>query len=198
MQSDRTIRSAFLISLIGHCLFLGVPGINMVSSQHKKPEDVAVRIEVEIPQLLPKIDVMGEEKKLKEIVKEEEPPGSKEENKEAVIEKPELPKEIVEVRNPQEEAMLRYQDMVKQRIEEARRYPSWAKRQRIEGVSCLRFTLLSNGEAQDIKIVRSSGFDILDKEAVSTVRRASPFKSIPEKFNCSTITMELAIVFRLK
>lgn len=184
---------------MGHCLFLGMPGINMASHQDKLPEDVAVRVEIEKPPLLPKIDVMGEEKKLKEIVKEEElpEPEPEEQIEEVIIEKPEPPKEIIEVINPQEEAMLRYQDMVKQRIEETRRYPLWAKRQRIEGVSYLIFTLLSDGTVQDIRIVRASGFDILDKEAVSTVKRASPFKRIPEKFNCSTLTMEVALVFQL-
>jgi len=200
MQNNRAIKAAFLISLMGHCLFLGMPGINMVSHQDKLPEDVVVRIEIEKPPLLPDIDVMGEEKKLEEIVKEEElpEPEPEEQIEEVIIEKPEPPQEIVEVINPQEEAILRYQDMVKQRIEETRRYPSWAKRQGIEGVSHLIFTLLSNGAVQDIKLIKSSGFDILDKEAFSTVQRASPFKPIPMKFNCSTLTMEVALVFQLK
>ena len=199
MQSNKAIKTAFLVSLMGHCLFLGIPGINMVSHQDKQPEDVVIRVEIEKPPLLPKIDVMGEEKKLKEIVKEEElpEPEPEEQIEEVVIEKPEPPKEIVEVINPESEAMLRYQDMVKQRIEETRRYPLWAKRQGIEGVSYLMFTLLSNGTVQDIRIVSSSGFDILDEEAVSTVKRASPFKPIPEKFNCPTLTMEVVLVFQL-
>jgi len=159
MQSNRAIKTAFLISLVGHCLFLGMPGINMVLPQDKQPEDVIVRIEIEKPPLLPEIDVMGEEKKLKEIAEEEKPPEPEPEEQieEAVIENPEPPKEIVEAMNPQDEAMLRYQDMVKQRIEFCRRYPNWAKRQGIEGVSYLMFTLLSNGTVQDIRIVRSSG-----------------------------------------
>ena len=200
MQSNRAIRTAFLISLMGHCLLLGMLGINIASHQDKQPEDVVVRVEIEKPSLLPKLDVMGEEKKLKEIVKEEKPPEPEPEGQinEVMAEKPEPPKEIIEVINPQDEAMLRYQDMVKQRIEETRRYPLWAKRQGIEGVSYLIFTLLSDGAVQDIRIVRTSGFDILDEEAVSTVKRASPFKRIPEKFNCSSLAMEVALVFRLE
>ncbi|MBU4251782.1 MAG: hypothetical protein KJ647_02190, partial [Candidatus Omnitrophica bacterium] len=74
MQSNRAIKTAFLISLMGHCLVLGMPGVNMASHQDSPPEDVVVKVEIEKPPLLPKIDVMGEEKKLKEIVKEEELP----------------------------------------------------------------------------------------------------------------------------
>jgi len=134
----------------------------MVSPQDKQPEDVIVRIEIEKPSLLPKIDVMGEEKKLKEIVKKEKPPEPESEKQieEVVIEKPEPPKEIVEVINPESEAVLRYQDMVKQKIESCRKYPNWAKKQSFEGVSCLTFILLSSGMIQDIKIINSSGFDI--------------------------------------
>jgi protein TonB len=200
MKDNRAIKTAFLISLMGHCLFLGMPGVNMVLHQNKLPEDVVVRVEIEKPPLLPEIDVMGEEKKLKEIVKEEKlpEPEPEEEIDEVVAEKTELPKEIIEVINPQEEAMLRYQDMVKQRIESCRQYPRWARKQEFEGISYIIFTLLSNGIVSDMKVVHSSGFDILDKEAISTVKRASPFKSIPEKFNCSSLTMEVAIVFQLE
>lgn len=200
MQSNKAIKTAFLVSLMGHCLFLGTPGINMISRRHKEPENVVVRIEIEKPPLLPDIDVMGEEKKLKEIVKEEKFPEPKpeERTKEVMLEKPEPPKEIIEVKNPQEEAVLRYQDMVKHKIESCRKYPNWAKKQGYEGISYLTFTLLSSGMIQDIKTINSSGFDILDKEAISTVKRASPFKPIPEKFNCSNLTMEVALVFKLE
>lgn len=204
MLSDKAIKTAFIISLAGHCLLLGVPGFNLPVLQDKKPEEITVRVEIEKPPLLPKIDVMGEEKKLKEVVEKQEEPKAKPEQElkpeEIVMDEPskEPLKEKIEIINPTQEAMLRYQDMVKQRIEEVRRYPAWAKRQGIEGVSYLIFTLLSNGMVQDIRIIRSSGFDILDEEAISTVKRASPFKPIPKKFNHSSLTMEVAIVFQLK
>lgn len=200
MQNDRAIKAAFLVSLMGHCLFLGMPGINIISQQDKQPEDVIVRIEIEKPLLLPDIDVMGEEKKLKEIVKEEKLPAPKSEEQieEAMVEKSEPPKEIVEAIDPQDEEIFRYQDMVKRKIQESKRYPPWARKQEFEGISRLAFILLPNGMLQDVRIIHSSGVDILDKEAIATVKRASPFKPIPEKFNCSNLTMEVALVFRLE
>ncbi len=106
-------------------------------------------------------------------------------------------KEPVEVIDPQEEAMLRYQDMIRQRIEAHRRYPRWAKQQGFEGTVCLSFIVLESGQAKNIRIVRPSGFIILDNEAVSTVRRASPFPPIPKKLNRSQLDIEVAIAFRL-
>lgn len=210
MRNNRAIKIAFLISLAGHCLFLGMPGINILPYQNKLQEDITVRIEIEKVQLLPEIDVIGKEKKFppktgqslteKKIIKEENPqePKPEEKIKEEIAENPEPLKKIIAVKNPQEEAMLRYQDMIKQKIESCRKYPNWAKKQRFEGISFLTFTLLSSGMIQDIKITHSSGFDILDKEAISTVKRASPFKPIPEKFNCSNIIIEVSLVFTLK
>ena len=219
MQDSRAIRIAFVISLVGHCLFLGMPGTTILSHQHREPKDVVVRIEVEKPTLLPKIDVMGEEKKLREIIKEEELSEiePEEQIEEVMVEKPEPPKEIVdhvrnfisndrkdgisngvEVINPQEEAMLRYQDMIKQKIESCRRYPNWAKKQGFEDSVYLTFIVLFSGQARDIKIIHSSGFAILDNEAVATIRRASPFLPIPKKFNRSQFKMEVAVVFKLK
>ncbi|MDO9575128.1 MAG: energy transducer TonB [bacterium] len=207
MLNDRVIRTAFLTSFLGHCLLLGMPGFNL-SLPHKveNPEEITVRIEIEKPPLLPKIDIMGKEKKLKEIVEEPkpaepEPEPEPESQPEDVIIK-ELPEELaeekVEVIDPAREAMLRYQDMIKQRIEAVRRYPSWAKRQGIEGIVNLRFTVLSNGLSQDIKIVRPSSSIILDKEAVATIERANPFPPIPEEIGTSSVQTEVSIVFTLQ
>lgn len=205
MLNDKVVRTAFLISLVGHCLFLGSSGFNLRLPQHEKqPEELAVDLEIERPALLPKIDIMGQEKKFKEI--EQNPEQSKPE----LAPQP-LPEQItvqqitqegiedkVNVINPDNDEMLRYQDMVKQRIEEERRYPLWAKKHGIEGIAHLYFTVLPNGIGQDIKIIRSSGSGILDEEAVATVKRASPFHPVPKEISSSSVGMEVAIVFSLK
>ena len=205
MISDKVIRTAFLISFAGHCLFLGVPGFNpRLPCQEKKPDEITINVEIERSALLPKIDIMGEEKKFKEVIEKSKQPEPESKPhprlEEIAVEEPykDLIKEKFEVIVPAQEAMFRYQDMVKQKIESCRRYPAWAKEQKLEGVSCLVFTLLSNGMVQDIKLIRSSGFDILDKEAISTVKRASPFCPIPAKLNYSSFTMEVSLVFKLE
>ena len=205
MINDKVTRAAFLISFAGHCLFLGLPGNNLrLPREIKKPEELMVSVEIEKPALLPKIDIIGEEKKFKEVI--EKPKQSEPESKplprleEIAVEEPykDSIKERFEVIDPAQEEMFRYQDMVKQKIESCRRYPHWAKEQKLEGVSCLVFTLLSNGMVQDIELIRSSGFDILDKEAISTVKRASPFCPIPAKLNYPSFTMEVSLVFKLE
>ncbi len=215
------IKITLLFSSTLHFLFLGLPISRLFISRQvpQREKEFQVRIEVEKPPLLPKIDIMDEEKKLKEVIKESKPPEpelepqpkqekvaqeSKPEPKEQIEEimieepKPEPSKELIEIINPQEEATLRYQDMVKQRIESYRRYPDWAKKQGSEGIVYLTFIVLSNGVAKDINIIHTSCFDILNNEAVSTIKRANPFAPIPKNLNCSCLKIEVAVVFKLK
>jgi len=202
MLNDKVTRIAFAISFIGHCLFLGMPGFNFSLPQDtSKPEEITVRIEIERPSLLPEIDVMREEKKLKKMTKESLPPESEFPSEEKItMEQPleEQVKERIEVINPDQEAMLRYQDMIKQRIEEARRYPSWAKRQGVEGAVYLRFTVSSDGLSQNVRVMRSSGSAILDQEAIATIVRAEPFPPIPDDIKMNSVQIDIAIVFTLK
>lgn len=203
MLNDKVIRTAFLISFAGHCLFLGTLGFNLhLPFEMKKSEEVTVNIEIEKPSLLPKINIMGEEKKFKEVVEKQPEPESKPQPQPEEIAREEISKqpieEKIEVINPTQEAMLRYQDMVKQRIEEVRRYPLWAKKQGIQGIVHLNFTILSNGLSDDVEIIRSSNSQILDEEAVSAIKRANPFPSIPREIDSSFVQMAVAVVFTLK
>lgn len=201
------ISAAFLISFSGHCLLLGVPGFNQrLPLEIKKVEDmhdIKISFEKDRPALLPKIDTMGEEKKFKKVEQKPEPPRPELKpqplsEQAAVQQTPqERIEEKLEVNSLDKEAMLRYQDMVKQRIEEVRRYPLWAKKQGVEGITYLYFIILPNGIAKDVRVVASSGSKILDEEAVATVKRASPFHPVPKEISRSPVSMTVAIVFSL-
>ncbi|MFA5149847.1 MAG: energy transducer TonB [Candidatus Omnitrophota bacterium] len=204
MPEDKVIKAAFLISFTGHWLLLGAPGFNLHLPQYKKqPEELTLEFQVERPALLPKIDTVGQEKKFKRIDKKPDQPRPELKPQPLLkqITAQQVPRERIEekvdITNPDKDAMLRYQDVIKQRIEEARRYPLWAKKQGIEGITHLYFSLLPGGRSQDIKILRSSGSRILDDEAVATLKRASPFPPIPKEINNSSVDMEVAIVFYL-
>jgi protein TonB len=93
------------------------------------------------------------------------------------------------------ESIFRYRDAVKQRIEAARRYPKAALRRGIEGTAVVFFTILPDGSARDVHIVRSSGSGLLDSEVVATVRRASPFPPTPDGH---TVEIRVPVVFSLE
>lgn len=106
--------------------------------------------------------------------------------------------EKVGVINSGKVVMLSYQNIVRQRIEEAKKYPLWARKQGIEGIAYLYFTVLRNGNVSDIQIVHSSDSSILDEEAVATVKRAQPFPLLPKEIRSSSLGMQVAIIFSLK
>ena len=60
-------------------------------------------------------------------------------------------------------------------IERAKLYPLAAKRRGIEGSTTVEFSINIKGLPENIKIVTSSGSDILDSAALSTITRAAPF-----------------------
>jgi len=56
---------------------------------------------------------------------------------------------------------------------------------------------LSSGHIKDLKLIRPSGFEELDKEALAAVNRAAPFLSFPETFKEDEILFKLDIVFHI-
>ena len=57
----------------------------------------------------------------------------------------------------------------------ARSYPRAAARLRAEGVAKVRFCVGEAGEPREVRVVESSGFDLLDEAALVVVARAAPF-----------------------
>ena len=106
--------------------------------------------------------------------------------------------EAINTPDPDKEAMLDFHNMVKQRIEEARRYPLWARKKGIQGITRIAFTVRPDGTCRDMKIAGTSGSKILDHEALETLKRAEPFPSIPEKISRSPVSLEVGIVFSLQ
>ena len=202
MLNDGVVRTTFIISFLGHCLFVSLPAINLNNANLYRQEDISFKIEMEKPPLLPKIDIMDKEKRLKEIMKKPEPvePETESLSEEVIVEEAikESVEEDIKIVDPAQEAMLRYQDMVKQKIEEVRRYPSWAKRQGIEGTVGLCFIVLTCGLSQDVEIICSSGSKILDEEAIATIKRANPFQAVPEEICSSSVKIEISLVFTLE
>ncbi len=92
---------------------------------------------------------------------------------------------------------LHFFDLVRRQIEAAKRYPPWARKQGFEGIVQVQFQILYEGQCRDVKVMSSSGFNILDQAAEETIKRASPFPS-PRMINREMVDIELAIIFDLK
>ncbi|MEE9181119.1 MAG: energy transducer TonB [candidate division NC10 bacterium] len=68
--------------------------------------------------------------------------------------------------------------LLRQRIERAKRYPAQARRWGMEGTAEVQFRIAGDGSVQGVMVVKSSGFAILDRASVETIKRAAPFPVI--------------------
>jgi len=64
-------------------------------------------------------------------------------------------------------------------IQKKAAYPKVAKQMGLEGKVIVSFIVNSNGHAKDIKIMNSSGVEILDHSSIEAVKDASPFPKPP-------------------
>ncbi len=87
--------------------------------------------------------------------------------------------------------ILSYFDAVRLKIERAKKYPHAARRAGVEGEVTVSFTVKPDGSTEKIKLESSSGSAALDRAALETVLRASPFPLPPDgKARSLTVALE--------
>ena len=69
-------------------------------------------------------------------------------------------------------------------------YPPVARLNKMQGTATLRFSISPDGSPTSIKVVSSSGFDVLDQAAVKTVQKSAPLPVVPVK-------VKVPVVFEL-
>jgi periplasmic protein TonB len=82
------------------------------------------------------------------------------------------------------------------RIEELKRYPSEARTNHWEGKVVVEVVIRDDGEVVGIKISESSGRAILDQEALTVMRRASPLK-LKHSLGRPSVTLLVPISYKL-
>jgi len=79
-----------------------------------------------------------------------------------------------------------------------KQYPRRARRKRQEGVVEVEFVIDRNGQLLDYRVVTSSGFQLLDDEAQSLLKRAAPLPPIPGELEQSQLSIIAPISFSLR
>lgn len=69
---------------------------------------------------------------------------------------------------------------IRKRIESAKRYPFWARRQGLKGTAHVSFLIGKDGSISELSLVQSSGAGLLDREALETIHRAAPLPFYPD------------------
>ena len=73
------------------------------------------------------------------------------------------------------------------------KYPETARKLGWKGAVTVSFVVLENGTAHDIRVIKSSGHDILDKAVIKTIQEIQPFPRPPVKAE-----LTIPIAFRLE
>ncbi len=92
----------------------------------------------------------------------------------------------------------KYLFLIKEKIKKNTIYPLIARKRGIEGKTIVEFTILKNGKIKNFKIIKSSGFSILDKAAEKSIQKSIPFPSIPKKLNKTSLKIRIPIEFALE
>jgi len=74
-----------------------------------------------------------------------------------------------------------WRQLLRQRIERAKRYPALARRLGMEGTVHVEFRIARDGSVEGVKVAKSSGYPLLDEASVQAIKRAVPLPIVPGK-----------------
>ena len=89
-----------------------------------------------------------------------------------------------------------YIDAVRQEIEKNKKYPLISKSKNEEGVVFLSFRIDKNGKIDNLKVLKSSGFEKLDEAAIKAVQKGM-YKNIPNELEDEYLDIQVPIKFNL-
>ncbi len=90
-----------------------------------------------------------------------------------------------------------YYQLILDRLERLKKYPSRARRRGEQGTVVLSFTLNRDGSLKHYKIRQSSGSKALDIAVKKLIKRATPFPAVPENISTDKLELSVPISFAL-
>lgn len=94
-------------------------------------------------------------------------------------------------------AIPTYQQTLLSHLERYKKYPRAARRRVQEGIPHVRFRLDRQGNVLTLQLAQSSGYALLDQEALDMVERAKPLPAIPPEISGATLEVIVPVRFRL-
>ena len=91
-----------------------------------------------------------------------------------------------------------WQDALRAHLARFKRYPVQALRRGEQGVTMVRFAMNHAGTVLSAVVVRSSGHDDLDQEALAWIQRAQPLPRPPPEVATDPIELVVPLRFELR
>ncbi|HTF99865.1 MAG TPA: energy transducer TonB [Nitrospirota bacterium] len=92
---------------------------------------------------------------------------------------------------------MSYNRWLKIKIESVLRYPELAAESGYHGALFIKFDIQKDGSLGDLEVLKSSGFKILDDEALRAIRAAAPFQPLPDDWGRDRYSIRAAVIFYL-
>jgi protein TonB len=92
---------------------------------------------------------------------------------------------------------ISYNRWLKYKVESVLRYPELAAVSGLQGTLYIQFDIMKDGSLANLELIRSSGYKILDDEALRSIRATAPFQPLPDGWNMDHYTIRAAVLFYL-
>jgi protein TonB len=116
---------------------------------------------------------------------------------EAAAEPPSAPPRAATQGIDRGEILAVYGPRLAQIIGRYQRYPQVAQVRQWQGTTLLQLHLTAGGDLAEVRVISSSGHEILDRQAMNMVREATPLPRLPDAFAGRPLTIDVPVVFRL-
>ncbi|PKO25301.1 MAG: energy transducer TonB [Betaproteobacteria bacterium HGW-Betaproteobacteria-8] len=95
-------------------------------------------------------------------------------------------------------ARKNYANKLAHAIAQHKQYPRVAQMRGWQGEALVDLKLDSHGALLESRIARSSGYDMLDKQALEMIKKAAPFPSPPDILKSSVFNIQVPVSFKLE
>lgn len=92
---------------------------------------------------------------------------------------------------------ISYNRWLKIKVENVLKYPELAAVSGLQGTLYIQFDIRKDGSLGELEVLKSSGYKILDDEALRSIRASAPFQPLPETWNMDRYTIRAAVLFYL-
>lgn len=92
---------------------------------------------------------------------------------------------------------MSYNRWLRVKVESVLQYPELAAISGYQGTLYLLFDIMKDGSLGRLELLKSSGYKILDDEALRAIRSSAPFQPLPDEWNRDHYSIRAAVLFYL-
>jgi protein TonB len=107
------------------------------------------------------------------------------------------PAETLPAKRPVADILSAYGQELAAAVNTHKRYPRIALLRQLQGSVVLQLEFGVEGRLSGVRVLSSSGYEILDKQALEMVREATPLPQLPAALAGRSLTADIPVVFRI-